>query len=82
MIDLLTKKKVFVKWQRRGLPHAHILLWVEEKIRPDAVDKVISAEFPDKTEDPTLHEIVKTHDSRTMRHFEQELSLYERWSLL
>ena len=24
-----------VEWQKRGLPHAHILLWMEDKITPD-----------------------------------------------
>ncbi|XP_045511060.1 uncharacterized protein LOC123705982 [Colias croceus] len=70
MIDLITKQKVFgpsmcfmysVEWQKRGLPHAHILLWLEEKLRPDTIDSVISAEFPDKTQDPMLFDIVKTH---------------------
>ena len=70
MVDLITKEKVFgpslcymysVEWQKRGLPHAHILLWLEEKLRPDAIDTVISAEFPDKNEDPILFDIVKTH---------------------
>lgn len=70
LINLLTKEKVFgstlcfmysVEWQKRGLPHAHILLWLEEKIRPDAIDSVISAEFPDYNADPILHDIIKTH---------------------
>ncbi len=61
LINLLTKEKVFgstlcfmysVEWQKRGLPHAHILLWLEEKNRPDAIDSVISAEFPDHSADP------------------------------
>lgn len=50
-----------VEWQKRGLPHAHILLWLEEKNRPDAIDSVISAEFPDYNADPILHDIIKTH---------------------
>ncbi|GBP61498.1 hypothetical protein EVAR_34735_1 [Eumeta japonica] len=70
MINLITKEKLFgsflcymysVEWQKPGLPHAHILLWLEEKIRPDAIDTIISAELPDKTEDPILFDIVKTH---------------------
>lgn len=68
MIDLLTKEKVFgealcfmysVEWQKRGLPHAHILLWLVHKIRPNDVDNIICAEFPNPNEDPILHNIIK-----------------------
>lgn len=67
MIDLLTKKNIFgpsktfvysVEWQKRGLPHAHILLWLANKVQPDSVDVIISAEIPDKEQDPVLHNIV------------------------
>ncbi|CAG4984962.1 unnamed protein product [Colias eurytheme] len=70
LMDLLTKAKVFgavrchmysVEWQKRGLPHAHLLLWLEEKIRPNQIDQVISAELPDPDVDPVLHQIVKSH---------------------
>lgn len=63
IMKLLTKGCIFgttschmysVEWQKRGLPHVHILLWLEEKIRPESIDKVISAEIPDPDLDPTL----------------------------
>lgn len=41
-----------VEWQKRGLPHVHLLLWLINKIRPDEIDSVISAELPNKEEDP------------------------------
>ncbi|XP_063931152.1 uncharacterized protein LOC135143203 [Zophobas morio] len=44
-----------VEWQKRGLPHAHILVWLVDKIRPDEIDSIISAEIPDETVDPKLH---------------------------
>ncbi len=49
-----------IEYQKRGLPHAHILLWVaaEDKPMPDDIDMVISAEIPDKEQDPELHNIV------------------------
>jgi Helitron helicase-like domain at N-terminus len=47
-----------IEWQKRGLPHAHILFWLKEKIHSTDVDKVISAELPDPTADPLLHELV------------------------
>jgi hypothetical protein len=45
-------------WQKRGLPHGHILIWLVEKIRPNEVDEVISAEITNEQVDPGLHEVV------------------------
>lgn len=53
-----------VEFQKRGLPHAHILLIVENRDavdNPEKIDKVVSAFLPDRTEDPKLHDLVKTH---------------------
>ncbi|GFX68470.1 ATP-dependent DNA helicase [Trichonephila clavipes] len=70
MIDLLVKGKIFgcvrcfmysVEWQKRGLPHAHILIWIETKIRDEQIDDVIRAELPDQEVDPQLFDVVKTH---------------------
>ena len=49
-----------IEFQKRGLPHMHILLWLSaaHKIRPDDIDKAISAEFPCPQTDPELHAIV------------------------
>jgi len=47
-----------VEWQKRGLPHAHILLWLEERIKPDEIDRIICAELLDKNVDPLLFDIV------------------------
>ncbi|XP_054286304.1 uncharacterized protein LOC129002484 [Macrosteles quadrilineatus] len=46
---------------KRGLPHAHILIWLEESIPPNRIDQVISAELPNPETDPELADIVKTH---------------------
>ncbi|XP_036322284.1 uncharacterized protein LOC118736293 [Rhagoletis pomonella] len=43
-----------VEWQKRGLPHAHILIWLVDKIRPNDIDDVISAEIPEEAADPGL----------------------------
>ncbi|CAB3251817.1 unnamed protein product [Arctia plantaginis] len=69
MMDVLTKYRVFgdtrcymysVEWQKRGLPHAHILIWLLNKLHSNEVDDIISAEIPDPVTDPHLHDIVTT----------------------
>lgn len=50
-----------IEWQKRGLPHAHILIWLEVKIKPNQINDIISAEFPNPNEDPVLFNIVKKH---------------------
>jgi len=69
-MDALVKDSVFgstrahlytVEWQKRGLPHAHILIWPEERLRPDNIDQIISAKLPDPVTDPILDEIVTTN---------------------
>jgi hypothetical protein len=47
-----------VEWQKRGLPHAHILVWLIDKIRPEEIDRIISAEIPDASTDQLLFDIV------------------------
>ena len=50
-----------VEWQKRGLPHIHLLLWLTNKLRPDQIDNVITAEIPNKDEDPVLYDTVARH---------------------
>ena len=52
-----------IEFQKRGLPHAHILLWLtkDAKIRPDLIDRVVCAELPDRDLDPELYSIVTSH---------------------
>ncbi|KAL6847111.1 hypothetical protein ACP4OV_022964 [Aristida adscensionis] len=73
MKDLLIKKKYFgqvsgyahvTEFQKRGLPHEHILLIMKSGSKlttPDGYDKVISAEIPDKDKYPVLHSLVIKH---------------------
>ncbi|GKD91311.1 DNA helicase PIF1, ATP-dependent [Tanacetum coccineum] len=53
-----------IEFQKRGLPYCHILLWLEpeDKITTTAkIDKYISAEIPNKNEDPDLYQIITDH---------------------
>ncbi|CAD7001586.1 unnamed protein product [Ceratitis capitata] len=58
-----------VEWQKRGLPHAHILIWLEDKVYPEGIDNIISV---DPNVDQELFGIVTTnmiHESfGTRRH--------------
>lgn len=47
-----------IEWQKRGLLHAHILIWLITKFEPNRIDQVISAEIPDADGDPDLFEVV------------------------
>ena len=73
LMDLLTKKKYFgdvaayvhvTKFQKRGLPHEHILLImksVSKLTSLDGYDKVISIKIPDKGKYHMLHNLVVKH---------------------
>jgi Helitron helicase-like domain at N-terminus len=73
LLDDLTKRHILghvvaycavIEFQKRGLPHAHILLIVrdEDKLHTcDQYDLVISAELPDPTTHPKLREMVLRH---------------------
>jgi hypothetical protein len=50
-----------IEFQKRGLPHAHILLILERDHKPnptDIVDQMVSAEIPDHTLFPDLYETI------------------------
>ncbi|GJS48910.1 hypothetical protein Tco_0599031 [Tanacetum coccineum] len=70
LMDDLTKRHVFgdccivvyvIEFQKRGLSHAHILLWLEERFKcttPDEINDIIAAELPSPTEDPDGYKVV------------------------
>ena len=52
-----------IEFQKRGLPHVHILVWLVpgDRVYPNMIDKFISAEIPSPLLDPELHAIVRSH---------------------
>ena len=67
----IERKKVFgnkvahvftIEFQKRGLPHMHVLLFLQgpDKIKTCAqVDKAVCVEFPSPDDDPVLFNTVK-----------------------
>ena len=56
-----------IEFQKRGLPHAHVLLILAQPYKPKTVadyDAIISAEIPDKNRDPNTYNTV----TRSMIH--------------
>lgn len=51
-----------IEFQKRGLPHMHLLLFLKDGYKlltPDVVDSIIAAEWPDPITHPHLFEAVK-----------------------
>ena len=71
LINVLTKDDVFgssrgyvhtIEFQKRGLPHMHLLLSLATRFRPttvEQVDTIIRATWPDPETEPRLFKIVK-----------------------
>ena len=53
-----------IEFQKRGLPHTHILLTLKEesKLRTEDYDKVVHAELPDPMLQPSLFAKVVSHN--------------------
>ena len=52
-----------VEWQKRGLPHMHILIFLAPKDKPKTpsdIDRIVCAEIPDPNINPFLHQLVKS----------------------
>ncbi|XP_074376976.1 uncharacterized protein LOC141718491 [Apium graveolens] len=52
------------EFQKRGLTHAHMLIWLHPNDRPkttEQIDKIVSAEIPDPSIDPVSYEAVKNY---------------------
>jgi hypothetical protein len=70
LMKLLRKDQIFgdtvahvytIEFQKRGLPHVHLLLFMERNSKPrtpEHVDSFMSAEIPDKDAEPELYNLV------------------------
>lgn len=67
MMNVITKGEIFgpvkyhlysIEWQKRGLPHAHILIWLVELFDVNEIDRIISAELPNPSIDPKLYDTI------------------------
>ncbi|XP_071708077.1 uncharacterized protein [Rutidosis leptorrhynchoides] len=57
----VTAELYTIEFQKRGLPHAHICIFLDEQDKlpePGDIDEYISAEIPDKDADPELYQLV------------------------
>ena len=69
LLEELTSKRIFgyvkarvhvVEFQKRGLPHMHLLVWLANfEGTPEVLDTIMSTEIPD-SDDP-LHKLVSDH---------------------
>ena len=77
LIKQLTKHCIFgktivflcsIEWQKRGLLHAHILVWLsaEHSIHADDINAAISAELLDPNSDKVRFDIVMTNRRRRL----------------
>ncbi|XP_021991571.1 uncharacterized protein LOC110888349 [Helianthus annuus] len=62
ILSLRFYKAVYtIEFQKRGLPHAHLLIWLEHSATcrtPAGIDDLISAEIPSETDDPASYKAV------------------------
>lgn len=73
LLDDIVRRQIFgtvvahvhvVEFQKRGLPHAHMLFILAHRDKPrdaDVIDRIVSAEIPDSTTDSVLRELVRRH---------------------
>ncbi|XP_057381786.1 uncharacterized protein LOC130704351 [Daphnia carinata] len=64
ILGIIVARIHVIEFQKRGLPHAHLLMWIDENDVPtteEDIDKTICAEIPDPEVNPILHKIVMSN---------------------
>ena len=51
-----------VEWQKRGLPHLHLLVILRTHIRESDIDAFVCAEIPNPELDPVLYELISKNN--------------------
>ena len=54
-----------IEFQKRGLPHAHILLILDNASKPttpEMIDRIVCAKIPDEVLNPRLHSIITSQN--------------------
>lgn len=92
LMSLLTKIKVFgasrcdmytIEWQKRGLPHAHILLWLKDNIYASSIDSFIKCWAARSTNRSRTFRCGQDTDGPwSLWTYEQAVSLHARWKVL
>lgn len=54
-----------VEFQKRGLPHAHIIVWLKRKPALDSIDRYVSAELPNPGTQPRLFKVITSNNIHT-----------------
>ena len=70
-----------MEFQKRGLPHIHLLVIVEEADKPrtpDIVDRCVTADVPDRDQDLELDHLVDSHGARAMRRARPHVPVHGR----
>jgi hypothetical protein len=64
VLKFVTARIHVIEFQKRGLPHCHMLIWVDKRDAPSSpedMDSTVCDELPDKTTHPRLYSSVKAH---------------------
>ena len=74
LMDDIIKKQILggvkahtatIEFQKRGLPHAHILLIMDNESKPNCpeiIDRIVCSEIPDIITNPSLHHVITTQN--------------------
>jgi hypothetical protein len=66
------------EFQKRGLPHAHLVVKLQHELPLAQLDGFICAELPDPEEDPTLHTAVCRFHMHSQNHLDRPTSRCNR----